>query len=66
LLGELLAERKREREHVKRQLRQAITLGILARYLWTAIKWLLVIIAAGVFMIFYVFFKVIFTGNTGR
>lgn len=66
MLGELLEQRRKEREQAKQRLKTALTIGIVARYLWIITKWALVIAAAGVFAVLYMFAKVIFTGNTGR
>jgi hypothetical protein len=66
MLSELLEKRRKEKQRLDNQARAALTAGIIARYVWIAVKWSLVVLAAGVFAIFYMFFKVIFTGNTGR
>ena len=66
MLAGILEKRRKEKEQLAKQARVALTAGLLLRYVWVAVKWSLVILAAGVFAILYMFFTIIFNGNTGR
>ena len=66
MLTEILEARRKEREELKRQAKIGLTVGIAVRYAWTVAKVAIVVTLAGVFAILYMFFKVIFSGNTGR
>ncbi|NBU22778.1 MAG: hypothetical protein EBS38_02545 [Actinobacteria bacterium] len=66
VLTEILEQRRREREELRKQARLGLTLGIFLRYAWITTKVLLLLTAAGVFAVLYVFFKIVFSGNTGR